>query len=209
MTQHLGALLGTEVHHAAGLKAQPEVAHDLTGVDQRHGGVHNALRAGAVRRGEDLLGRDVGEERGAVLRAGGAAVPDVARIHTHDEVGSVGRLVAQGVKAVAVEEALSLLEGGVVGLPSALGIVPVGASHGEDEVPQAVDGLGVRRAGEDLTRPCGHRDAAAGLAGSMPLSAEGSEPSRKRKVAPASARELSCSTFQEGVWRNQSTSTFS
>ena len=54
-----------------------------------------------------------------------------------------------------------------------------------------------------------HLEAAAGLAGSMPLSAEGLEPSRKRKVAPASARELSCSTFQEGVWRNQSTSTFS
>ena len=46
-----------------------------------------------------------------------------------------------------------------MGLPSALGVVPVGAGHREDEVPQAVDGLDVRRAGEDLTRPCGHGDA--------------------------------------------------
>ena len=53
------------------------------------------------------------------------------------------------------------------------------------------------------------RAAAAGLAGSTSLSAEGSDPSRNRNAAPSSARELSCSTCQLGVCSKKERSQFS
>ena len=46
-----------------------------------------------------------------------------------------------------------------MGLPSALGILAVGAGGRQDQVPQAVDGLGIGHPGEDLAGPCGHGNA--------------------------------------------------
>ena len=52
-------------------------------------------------------------------------------------------------------------------------------------------------------------EAAAGLAGSMPLRASGSAPSTNTKHAPSSARESSCTRCHSGVVSKNEVSTFS
>ena len=106
LLEHLVAALCPVLHHATALEAQPEVSDDLTGVHQGHGGEDNPVRAGAVRRGEDLLGRDVGEVAHAVDRGRRASLPDAAAVEPDREVGAVRSAIVQPVEGVAVEQRL-------------------------------------------------------------------------------------------------------
>ena len=157
--EHLAPLRRTEIDHAATLETEPEVAHDLAAVDEGQSGVHDAVGAQAVRRGEHLLRGHVGKVDRPVHGTAGTALPDAAWVETDREVGAVGRAVMQVVVFRLVEQALVLLEGGVVGLPGALGVVAVRAGDREDRDPEAVDGLAGREVREDLTGPGLHRHA--------------------------------------------------
>lgn len=60
------AAFGPEVDDPARLEPKPEVAHHTARMHEGHGRVDDAVGTKAVRRGKDLLGGNVGKERGAI-----------------------------------------------------------------------------------------------------------------------------------------------
>ena len=157
--EHVAAHDRIEVDHAAALEAQPELIHAVAVVDKRQRRVHDALDALAIRRGENLLGGDVGEERMAVGRLAATARPQMAIGEADGEVRSVIGGAVQCGEAALVQEAQVLLEGRVMQIPVALGIRAVGARRGKDRPPQAIDGDLVGHTGEHMARPRRHRGA--------------------------------------------------
>ena len=102
---------------------------------QGEGGMDNAVGAGAVGGGEDLLGGHIGEVVDPLLVVDAAPVPAVAGRETHGEVGTVGGGVADTVKLPLGEQLDPALEaGGVVG-PGLGRVGAVGPGHLQNGFP--------------------------------------------------------------------------
>lgn len=123
VTEDVLAAFGPEVDDPARLEPKPEVAHHTARMHEGHGRVDDAVGTKAVRRGKDLLGGNVGKERGAIRQVACTALPDMSGIHADREVGAVSREVVQTIEGVRVQATLVLLERGVMRLPGALRVL--------------------------------------------------------------------------------------
>ena len=133
--QHVGTNPRTAIDHAATLKTQPEVIHIVACMDKRKRRVHNAVGMLAMRRGEDLLGRDVGEERVPVRRLAAPARPDMAVGKPNGKIRAIRGLIAERREVVFVQKPQVLLERRVVQLPRALWVFPIRARNRENGAP--------------------------------------------------------------------------
>jgi len=148
------ALPRADPGHAALLEGQAEVLQQGAAVAERDRGAHHAVHLVAVGQGEDLLGRQVGDELDAVLGMLAGADPPVTARQADGQVGAWG-LVVQGAVLLG-GQIIGVLEQGLdVLLPGRHGVGTVGAGDLEDGAPQFVVGLVARQVGEDLDGPVG------------------------------------------------------
>ena len=119
---------GIVVHYATGLELNPKIVNLVTVVNERHSRIHDTVGTHTIRRGEDLLGGDVGEEGMSIGRLTLAAGPLVTLRHANRQIGSICRGVMQPVKTIVVQEAQVLFERRVMKLPVALRVLAIGAS---------------------------------------------------------------------------------
>ena len=165
VAQLVGAGPGAPLHRLALVEADPEVLDQAPLMTEGQGGVDNALGAGAVGGGEDLLGGHVGEVVDPLLVVDAAPVPAVVGQQAHGEVGAVGGGIADGVKLPVGEELDAALEaGGVVG-PSLGRVGAVGPGHLQHGLPQLLQGLLLGQVGEDLFGPGDGGDTGAAAGG--------------------------------------------
>ena len=150
---------GVVIHHATVLELNPKIVNLVTVVNERHSRIHDTVGTHTIRRGEDLLGGDVGEEGMSIGRLTLAAGPLVTLRHANRQIGSICRGVMQPVKTIVVQEAQVLFERRVMKLPVALRVLAIGASGVQNRIPQLIDCnlIGVSR--EHLARPSHDRSA--------------------------------------------------
>ena len=150
---------GIVVHYAAGLELNPKIINLVTVVNERHSRIHDTVGTHTIRRGEDLLGGNVGEEGVSIGRLTLAAGPLVTLRHANRQIGSICRGVMQAVKTIVVQEAQVLFERRVMKLPVALRVLAIGTSGVQNRIPQLIDCnlIGVSR--EHLARPSHDRSA--------------------------------------------------
>ena len=167
--QHLFPLFRVDVHDLPAPEVQIEVPHQVAVQGQGQGGVHPALHPVPPGGGEDLLRGHVGHE----LHPGGgglaASHPHVPFRQGDGQVGAQGVGIAQGLEVVVVEDPGPAGGGLHMGPPPLHSLaVPGDAAHGEDGLPQRVDGVLPLFVREHLLRP-----GPGGVGADGPLEAAG------------------------------------
>ena len=136
--QHVFACFRMQLNYAAVFERKAEVVYQAAVVGKRHGGDHGAVRAHAIRSGENLFGGHVREELHAVDGGVPATVEQMFFRQAHREVGAVGVGVVQGVEALFVKPCAAFGKAVAVRAPSGDGFVGIGALQadgGEDGLP--------------------------------------------------------------------------
>ena len=126
---------GIVVHYAAGLELNPKIVNLVTVVNERHSRIHDTVDAHTIRRGEDFLGGNVGEEGVPIGRLALAAGPLVTFRHANRQIGSICRGVMQIVETIVVQETQVLFERRVMKLPVALRVLAIGTSGVQNRIP--------------------------------------------------------------------------
>jgi len=152
--QHRLSLRRVCLHHASGLEADPDAADQRALVGEGLGGGDGALDARAVRGGEDLLGRDIGDAVEAVAGRRAAAHPEVIVGEADAEIGSRAAEVKRTV-ALVVQLCGPLVQVPVVVAPGGDRVRPVDAGRGEDRLPEMGQRLLGRLVRKDGRRPGG------------------------------------------------------
>ena len=150
---------GIVVHYAARLELNPKIVNLVTVMNERHGRVHDTVGTHTIRRGEDFLGGNIGEEWVPIGRLALAAGPLVTFRHANRQIGSICRGVMQVVETIVVQKTQVLFECGVMEFPVALWVLAIGARGVQNRIPQLIDCnlIGVSR--EHLARPGNDRRA--------------------------------------------------
>lgn len=73
--KRIAAHRSVEIDHAAALKTHPEVLDFIAMANERHSGINHTIHALAVRRGEDLFGGHIREERVTLRGLTATALP--------------------------------------------------------------------------------------------------------------------------------------
>ena len=133
LVQHLLAARGLGLDDAAAFEPHRDIVDQRTLIGQRLGAHDMPVDPPGVRRGEDLLGRNVGIAGDAVVGGGGAAFPFVAIGKPDRQVGAGSRIV-QRAEALSVQPFGAVAQRGVVLFPRGDGVVIVDARGGEDGV---------------------------------------------------------------------------
>ena len=141
------------LHDLAVLEGDVPAFDQLPVVGVGLGAVHRAVDAVAVRRAEDFLGGDVGDELGPVFGHAGSALPGGVVGQADGQVGAVCALQAHAVKVPGVELVAAGLGFGDMVAPGGDGVAGGDAADVKDQRPQLFDGFGFGQVGEDFFRP--------------------------------------------------------
>ena len=146
-------------HNFSILYHEVEPVDDAAVVGQGQRGVHHAVDPGFQRRGEQLLGGNVGD---IILTGEGyvvARLPDMALRQLHGQVCSKGVGVVKGLEVQGVHLFQPFPQGVQVN-PPLFHALPVAADAdgGEDGVPEPLYGLVLRRVRKYPLRPAGDGD---------------------------------------------------
>ncbi|MPN34481.1 hypothetical protein SDC9_181975 [bioreactor metagenome] len=128
------AFCGPDLHRFAILEPDGEVFDQRALPGERLGRHQQPLRRAALRRGENLFGRDVGVENAAVQVGFGGARENPVRNQADPEVCAVGGAVFERGQPERIELFATAADGGVVRVPVCHGVT-VGARGAQDGLP--------------------------------------------------------------------------